>query len=45
VFDVERAPGPQGGARRLALADVERRAEGVLWIRYRIEATAATKPA
>ena len=48
LFDVERPPGGQGAAyrgRRLALAAVERRAEGVLWIRYQVEATAPGSPA
>jgi riboflavin biosynthesis pyrimidine reductase len=42
VFDVERQPDRQGtahGGHRLALVAVERCAEGVLWIRYRVEAT------
>jgi riboflavin biosynthesis pyrimidine reductase len=42
VFDVERGPDQQSGThggRRLELVAVERRAEGVLWIRYRVEAT------
>ena len=42
VFDVERGPDQQGaarGGRRLALVAVEGRAQGVLWIRYRVEAT------
>ena len=36
VFDFARAPNDQGGARRLELLAVERRAEGVLWLRYRV---------
>jgi riboflavin biosynthesis pyrimidine reductase len=42
VFDVELPHGEQSpahGGRRLELVAVERRAEGVLWVRYRVEAT------
>ncbi len=44
VFDVESASGGQDDgyrARRLSLVAVERRAEGVLWIRYHVEPAAA----
>ena len=44
VFDIECAPGRHRGC-RLALVAVERCAEGVLWIRYHVEATAAGSPA
>ncbi len=36
LFDVDR-PAPGQSARRLALHSVERRADGVLWLRYRLE--------
>lgn len=44
VFDIESAPGGHGAghrAHRLALVAVERCAEGVLWVRYRVEAAAS----
>ncbi len=36
LFDMDR-PGPDQAARRLALESVERRADDVLWLRYRVE--------
>jgi riboflavin biosynthesis pyrimidine reductase len=47
LFDVEIPHGEQStahGARRLKLLAVERRAEDVLWIRYRVEATPGLGP-
>jgi hypothetical protein len=39
LFDVE---GDDAAPRRLALEAVERRADDVLWLRYRVEAAAAS---